>query len=838
MTNWFNDRLQVVTNLSDASPSLDNAVFYSNDNLYNTSATASNVPILYANMIQDEINSLVPVIDSLRSMDGCALPWIATSYCFVDWGRTWSLAASSDREAACARQSQNAAIYLESVLRNAEWTSLSLCWGDALNSSVFVPLQSSRAGQQWTSALHAANLAPRSSEDEAVTWRRAGLLTFTTLWQNYKALGVMESFEIHNAFGLAYALKLKSSNATLQLGTQTSYKMFTPLAFSLSLVRNNATALGGRSLIKGTPTFAYTNVSATDVLMQNGSLPNPLGLGLALFHSSIGPFGEVDLRRLPCPDVVKQWYETSHASLTLVVTAHDAALHAFEVLQSPNQYTPSPWPNATDYYGGNLLCDTQTSSDASVLTFFTLGGSCMAHMNDLLGVSTMSATMAVAAMGSALTASAMDDIDGIAVDGGKTLELLHGILTYLDAHVPSVNRTRLAALAAGVRAEMETNYPVALAQYISFNVSLGAGVYGSGPPLLAQGRLFDTISSSYEYFAWLYLIEWVHGVREVVVFESSVGRITTFSGRNAIARVPVNGMEIPANVATYFQRVVQYITIVLGLVTLMASIYIVTAGGYIEASNLLVVNRVGGLVWIGRPLLFLRSMTAICLLSTSGLQLMQMAGYFRFESVRAPWYTTITASGELTWLAFILNDAFSLLTQQYTSGYSSKSAIVVWVASAIWSFASPITHHVQIERRCVVVAVDAQAICHGGHVKIGSVQRFLALNLLVCGIVLVLYVVERLRFPQLARPQGSSFFLYAAANYQFKKARWQHRDVYCIDKASAVINGLLSFEWGDRVFMLDIKTWRKHIVAIGKERREIRDDPSLQHLAHTIPMKH
>ncbi|OQR92404.1 hypothetical protein ACHHYP_03752 [Achlya hypogyna] len=836
LTNWFTTNLQLLTPVADTARSLDDAAYFDASNLYNSSKTVAHVPVLYANMIQDEINALANVVAGLRAMDGCLLPWIATSYCFVDWGQTWSLAPTAALEVSCRRQKPNAAVYLASALRNAAWPSLTKCWGSALQVGVFATLATTRTGQQWITELEATVAAPPTVAAEVALWISTGLTTYTTQWQNYKALGVIETFGIHSAFGLEYALTLKSSNATLRLGTQTSYKMFTPLAFALELVRNNRSSLAGASLVRGSPSFGFANMTPAAVMAQNGTLPSPLGVGLALFESVVGPFGEVALRRVPCPASVKQWYEATWATLMVLITTNATTLETFATtLQSPNQYTPTAWPQATGYYGGNLLCNTQSSASTTSLTYFTIEGSCMPNMNDLLGVNAVAALQATLALGlSSASVVAIEAIGELAVDAGKTAALLTAATAFLEAFLPQDNRTSLLALAATAQYAVATTHNVSYAQYVTFNDTVN-GTATTGPMVLVTTNFFP--SGPLEYFSWLYLAEWVQGIREVVTFEGTVGTLTTISGRNAVATAPVNGMEIPVNVAVYFQRVVQYITVVLAFVAILTCLYILSSRGYIEAANLLVVNRVAGLVWIGRPLLFLRSMTAICLLSTAGLQLVQLDGYFRFQAVQTPWYTTITASGELTWLAFILNDAFSLVTLQYTPGYSSKSTLMVWAASAVWSFASPVVHTVHLARRCDVAAVDFQAICTAGYVAIGSVDRFLALNALTCGLVLMLYVLERLRHRHLPPAEDSSFFLYAAANYQFKKARWQHHGTYCIDKASAAINGLVSFEYDDRITLLDIKMWRRHTVSIARERREARNDPNLRHLLYAIPMK-
>ncbi|ETV84872.1 hypothetical protein H257_03939 [Aphanomyces astaci] len=103
----------------------------------------------------------------------------------------------------------------------------------------------------------------------------------------------------------------------------------------------------------------------------------------------------------------------------------------------------------------------------------------------------------------------------------------------------------------------------------------------------------------------------------------------------------------------------------------MALLYVVRHRGRVEAWNLLKLNHVEG----DCPMLTLRAISAICLLSTSQLALVQSdhPGYFtKFESMLPQVVgdlQTIIVSAEVCWHTYILNDVLSVVTKGYTRHY-------------------------------------------------------------------------------------------------------------------------------------------------------------------------
>ncbi|OQS03498.1 hypothetical protein THRCLA_04202 [Thraustotheca clavata] len=335
--------------------------------------------------------------------------------------------------------------------------------------------------------------------------------------------------------------------------------------------------------------------------------------------------------------------------------------------------------------------------------------------------------------------------------------------------------------------------------------------------VLLQIDLVTQLTDSFGLFSWLYLIEWIQGVREVVNFQDEHNDIATISGRTALLTQTVNSLEVPLNVAYYARCILLYITGVMFLVGALVISHIISSKGKMGGANMFVINRVVGLVWIGRPLPLLRSITALCLLSTASMNLAQINGIFYFVIMDDSWYV----AGEITWLVFILSDGFSLITKNHTGLYATKRCVLVWAAAALWCFIHPVQPTTTLHRNCIPIIVDFHIFCFSGTVAIGDYNRFINLIVLAVAIVLVLYVTQRMRFPTAHVHLHNSFWLYGIAQYLFEAKDWIENNVYYIDKASALITGLISLQIGYTIYMLDIKTWRLFSIETSDESVQI-----------------
>ncbi|EQC41523.1 hypothetical protein SDRG_01488, partial [Saprolegnia diclina VS20] len=793
LANWFVQQLQVTNSV--AGVDLTESRYRDNANRYNLTDTTTVVSNLYASMLQSEVNSLPAVVRGLRHMESSDAPWIATSYCFLDLSRSWTMAVSSTRQAQC--NASNGAVYFEPLLRNVAFSHA--WWYPGFVIGIEAHLLTSASGRDWLATLG----APRLSIDGEVSyWRQHGVRAYETQWQNYKQLGVFESFAIATALNSRYAISLRASNASLHTAKQTSFKMQWPLASYLWAVTANVSGIGGSSLLRESAMFAFGNTTIASVLTRNLTLVAPLDPALAALEAAVGPFGTIDLRRVAFPIALQTWYvEVRAAIVTSLATASVDARTAFAQIAPSVSLFPRPTEWATlESVGGDLMCQRQSTSATFVLQFFSNAGVCSSNNQDSIVFDAISATQSLVSTDKLNATAACDHMWG---SSSACLSLLVSTTQLLQVLLLPHNET-LQSLVTAVYDD-DTVQQLRLVQYMQDA--------NSSSILLQQSPLFPEHDPSFHVFGFLYLLEWLRGVREVVSFEGSHGRIVTLSAGNPVLVGPVNALEVPTNVAKYARYVLLYVTSVLVLVALLTGGHVLWSRGCVHGFNLFAINRVTGLVWIGRPLLLLRSVSALCLLSTARLDVeSDHLGFYFFRALQPSWPATIMAGGEATWVVFLLNDLASLYTREYTPLYAGPSSLLVWASVAVWSLVSPVTHAAAIDRRCDVPAVDAQLVCESGVVAIGSAARFFGLFGVTNGLILGTYLLQRMRCREVPPPSIQSQLLYASAHYHFNAAQWLEGDIYYLDSASATIAGLLSVRYRDALYVLDIKKWRLHVL--------------------------
>ncbi|CAK4473296.1 unnamed protein product, partial [Aphanomyces euteiches] len=256
---------------------------FMDDANYTTSlptAVAVNMKPLYASQIMGtDALDMATTIHGLRVMDACLAPWIATQYCWLDFGKKWEMANTAIRQIRCGTNfSTNAAVYLESVLRNVQWPRLRSCWGTSIDTALGNPLNRLPNGPAWWSAVQSVTT---SEADELAYWQSSGVTSFATDWQNYKTIGIIDSFGIQNAFGLTYSQSRRADNTTNYM-------------YGAGLIRQDAQ-------------FAFSNLSMESVLIQNGTIAQSdltSGGAYSVFRRIFGPFGSVDLKRVQVPKSV------------------------------------------------------------------------------------------------------------------------------------------------------------------------------------------------------------------------------------------------------------------------------------------------------------------------------------------------------------------------------------------------------------------------------------------------------------------------------------------------------------------------------------------------------
>ncbi|KAH9064696.1 hypothetical protein Ae201684P_003483 [Aphanomyces euteiches] len=357
-------------------------------------------------------------------------------------------------------------------------------------------------------------------------------------------------------------------------------------------------------------------------------------------------------------------------------------------------------------------------------------------------------------------------------------------------------------------------------------------------------NIFDPAYPSFHFVAWMLAIDWALASREVISFQGDISSVNVLTASSNSAGSSVNPLEIPVNVAFYIRYACLYVTSIIICVTILASIYLFLNKGYVEGLNLIEVNRVAGIVWIGRTFLFIRSIAAICLLSTQVLSLQPVNNIWHMTSASdvsdesstekaTRLFKTFLAAGEVSWLGFVLSDILMVYTAQYTPAYVFKCNFMVWGLAAILSWVSPATHTATIQRQCTFAHVDYQLVCSSA---IGSFSRITALVGICVGSIATAYLYERIRHPSLPPTRQDSYFLSSSAKYVYEPGNWMDHEVYYLDPASAVINGILSIRFSNVFYMLNLKIWRIFVIKEPVEKRKKLEQDGELHLLYAIPL--
>ncbi|EQC27697.1 hypothetical protein SDRG_14535 [Saprolegnia diclina VS20] len=550
--NWLNE--QLVLGLDNHNIALDDPSINLLGSYAAPTAFVSTVNNYGAWLQHNDLSAIETSIAGLRVSDACNAPWIFTPYCYLDWKKRWQIAYSSQRQLRCQKMETNAAVYLESVLRNIDYATFAYCWGSAFETAFGAELRQSSDGQDW---LHSVSTERLPLQDEIALWRQHNLSIFQVQWQNYKRIGAINSYTITNAYGVAYPMPLMALNGSYRWSSQTTYKMYWSLANDLSAIASNTSGIGGLSLLRTSPRFAFANTSLQAVLTTNLTLMSPLPNGLAL--------------------------------------------------------QVQPW-------------------------------------------------------------------------------------------------------------------------------------------LLTK------------------------------------------------------------DIATYFQAVVSFVTLMILLVAVTTTVYMILCRGHFVGTNMLKLDRVGGIVWVGRPLLFLRSLTALCVLSTAPLDLASSGTVAYFTVVPTSTTKLLLAAWEVTWLATVVEDIALVATREYARYYVQLNCLVLWVVASTLSMMQPVVVASAIEKACRLDQVDFQIVCSSGTITIGQVDRLVLLSALVLSSNFICYVVSRVALGPRPPCPASSVHLAASAKYYFSHDARIRDGVYYLDCASAVLNGLLTLRYKQTMYALDVKLWRIFVV--------------------------
>ncbi|KAF0695059.1 Aste57867_14097 [Aphanomyces stellatus] len=816
IAKWMNEQLVLGVSLSD--PFRFNIESINQDESFATANTAVQSSANFGAIMQySELNILESTIVGLRQTDACTTPWIFTQYCFVDFEQKWELANTMTRQKRCQGMVSNGAVFLESILRNIPFDAFYSCWGSSFDQTIASELRQSLTGRLW---LEGVALNPKASIPvEVAMWQASNISSFDTQWQNFKSIGLVNSYSVENALGTTYDFTLQYSNSTFRVAQQTTYKMYWGLANDFFAIAHNSSGIGGHSLIRSSPVYAFANATMQSMLFQNGTLHSPLGNAFTIIYNVIGPFGSVDMRFVPCPKQAQDAVRVIFKVLREVLFENNTAQVAFNQIDDPrSDINPAPktWTDINFFtVGGSPLCPEVAITGSAPISF---------GMLTLLSWQTQCSsaypwTFVNPTRNYVVTSVILANMSFASADGiGRTcaqnfkyidvcMEFLSQTVTFVGTYMAHKLNSLTTLTSAATTAVQALNV-----EFLQFGQQ-----DPTSPVILYRINVLDPTETDFAYFAWNFLIDWTLGQREAVSFEGDIGSTILLTELFPALLDQVNLGENPTNMAFYLRNTVEYITGLMIVVAALVVVYIFVSFGHVEVINLLEIQRVGAIIWVGRPLLFVRSLTGIALLSTCSLELVFNGYISYFVVVQDPWYKTMLAANEVTWMVAIVNDIAMAFTQEYTTQCAYVNSILVWIVSVVLSFVDPINHSMSINKQCTLVQVDAQVVCTSGTIKIGHFSRLTTIIGIVFGCNAICYVNARLFFARPPRSKINSIFVYSGARYLFTTANWIHDDIYYMDRMSAALNGILTLRLKNMMYALDVKLWRTFRVDLSDE---------------------
>ncbi|OQR88669.1 hypothetical protein THRCLA_10169 [Thraustotheca clavata] len=824
--NWFNRQLYYYN--TSTLLHLDDPA-YSDTKLYNSSTTLVTSVAHYNSMIYYEtLSSIGSAIAGLRATPAQSTPWLFTQYCWVDFKRTWEMANTHARQQRCLKYKENGAVYLEAMLRNTRWYELDLRWGDAIKAGIMNALFLTVDGTRWWSiTINIQNTV----DDEILYWKYYEIAYFVLQWQNYKSMGLYDAFTVQSAFGLDYTITLKQSKGSYNYDVETSMKMYWAFASDLVYIGTNVSS---KSLLRSSSDFIYANSSLQSILIKNGTLAPTFGNGFTLFAKEIGPFGSIDMYHVPMsPELLTLHRQFTGLLGTILTTKPDISTSYQNIAVPTLSPAPSTWfSNDTFVLGGNILCDpfktpTRNIMESGLDAFFGVSSVCSSYFGEYISMSSNQAVFALIAM--QLSKWPLDkfsdscDFEVSNPDG--CLSMVESAQSFTNLAFTTSQLESLVPLFSAAQDAIQSQH-VQIFQY-----GMNAGV-----PVLLRLDLLDKNDAGFALFAWCFLWDWVNGLREVVSFEGDYGSINIVSTLMTTTELAPSPLEIPDHLALFLRDCVVYVTSVLAGVGLLVAFNLLDSKGHISGNHLFGINRVAGIVWVGRPLLFVRSLTAMCVLSTARLELVQVGIATHVKAVESNPVLTFLSAGEIGWLIYVLNDILMVYTQHYAKLYITKALYLLWFISALWTFTAPVTHTATIHRSCKALDMNLQLQCVSGVVAIGDSTRFFALTALSLTCLILCYVLERYRYPSFQMEISRSQYLSCEAKYLYALDEWKFDGIYYLDKASAAMNGMLIISYRNTFYVFDIKTWRRFRLYVPQDHYTSMDDRTRQKLKHAYPL--
>ncbi|RHY45245.1 hypothetical protein DYB34_010641 [Aphanomyces astaci] len=801
---------------------------------YSTFYTPIHISPLYERIVRaDQATNLTAAIISLRGYTGPE--WASTQYCWVDFNRRWEVAHTAKRQTRCGRRyTANAAMYWETIFRLVIWDSYMTTSASKFEFAMGRMLNASMEGRDWLDRTADGFV---SVDAEVAVWKAAGMTTYEWQWTNYFTWGVKESVDVTNAFGATQSLSIKKvameirgSWTTLML----SWGPWNDFLFGLPFIRSDPLHArfmspcsyddylldpGNYTCDPCDPVFnpdEYTSCMYNfEAILGEGGTP-----GFGLTHDHIGPFGSIDAFFVPAPPSLLVLSSAFTLAITTWMQTQDAFNAAMTMIPSLTvDPVPMKWQSTANgtftYMGGDITCPTRESKPY-VQSSFSFDVSCTNQERHRMLLHPRNALFAylISSKPPIGTLQSMSDSAIIAKWCGTLCPTLAsscaqvlGAVVNASKQLPTTTTVPFTTLARRAQSDVTALQvkTIQFAKYISTTTDHEDGS-SSSPTDVWLEQLVLSGDDKWDFFGWVYMFEWAEASREVVSFEGDNGIFALVSDKSAPLMYEAQGLEVPKSACQYVWVISAIMSVILVIVGLIMTAYTALLRGRIVGRNLFQFNRIVGAVWLGRPFLMIRGMTAIVLLSTAPIRVILQKRITSFEFHPRTLLESMLVSGEAMWITYVFNDFLLLLSRNAEPNFAPLSAGLSWLVYVCWDMSAPTSLYATLDRNCAIDFARLTVVCQSGAVQLGDAQIAMTLFFiqLVC-IVMSFGAVWLWRCMNRHPPAPgfSGHLLLSGTAIAFL-----HKDIVLngamlIDRASCVMCGLLTF----RRYIFDLKLW-------------------------------
>ncbi|KAG9397899.1 hypothetical protein AC1031_016488 [Aphanomyces cochlioides] len=262
-----------------------------------------------------------------------------------------------------------------------------------------------------------------------------------------------------------------------------------------------------------------------------------MGAGFALARSVLGPFGSVTMKRIICPRSLRQLFRNITMTLTELLTTNSKIQRDFWAIYSSFTMNPEPKAWGNNYYllGGNIMCDIGQVAGYSrtPCIAFSSQGSCPTSLLEFYNGDTKSLMSGL---------SILKNMNAIAVSKREiksatgTLSAILKAQAFLNMYMPADQLNVLYSQAQLVKIDIQQSTQIHVMQYLTVDQQSCK---------MSIVDIFDPSEFDFELFAWLYMFDWVQGIREVVSFQGDNGTVTLISTSLTYIEIPQMFWKFP-----------------------------------------------------------------------------------------------------------------------------------------------------------------------------------------------------------------------------------------------------------------------------------------------------